>query len=482
MWLLPSRCRPDNLQRFFEAYKATGGTTPGMVLIGPADLPVDLTDGVYPPLPIGWQYFIAKGDTQGEKIAEIWDQVVGCGWLGLIGDDCVPVTAGWDAQLVGELDGTNIVSCNDGWQAPQRLGNCWVMSGDVVRAVGYIFPPGLQHLYVDDVWEAIGAGAASWVCRMDVLVEHRHVLKREAQADDTHRLVYGSDTSDPRAGLWPGDGDAFRRWKYDRDRAIAAVKALAAARIADTKASDDEVQKQRLKHARTRKVMIATPVHDGFEEPFVSSIIPTVRLLDQLGIRHEERWQVRSSNLPKSRNVLAATFLASDCDDLLFIDSDMEWQPGDVVRLLASDKPVIGAVGRRKDDELVFCCRLKKPDGDSVQIRQDDMGAVEALRVGTGFLKISRSAFAAIVQCRPDLKSDGDDAVTDDIRPHYHRFFQFGPDDQGEDYFFCDLFREVGGEVWVDDTIELGHTGKKTWRARLRDVLEQGAAAPQRAA
>jgi hypothetical protein len=76
---------------------------------------------------------------QGEKLAEVWDHVKHCSWLGLIGDDCVPETPGWDRKMVAALDGANIVSCDDGWQAPQRIANCWIMAGDLVRTVGYIF-------------------------------------------------------------------------------------------------------------------------------------------------------------------------------------------------------------------------------------------------------------------------------------------------------------------------------------------------------
>jgi hypothetical protein len=92
-------------------------------------------------LPIGWHIALTEGKTQAEKIVNVWDEVKDCAWLGLIGDDCVPVTQGWDKTLVDHLDGTNIVSCDDGWQAPTRLGNCWMMAGPLVRAVGYIFPP-----------------------------------------------------------------------------------------------------------------------------------------------------------------------------------------------------------------------------------------------------------------------------------------------------------------------------------------------------
>src|ERR1700741_5189324 len=156
MWLLPSRLLPARLARFFAAYKTTGGSTPGMVLISTADYAEDCAQYDALDLPLGWFVHYTSGETQGDKMREVWDEIKDCAWFGLVGDDCVPETPGWDKQLVDELDGTNFVYCDDGWQAPARIGNCWVMSGAVVGAVGYIFPPGLHHLFVDNVWEIFG--------------------------------------------------------------------------------------------------------------------------------------------------------------------------------------------------------------------------------------------------------------------------------------------------------------------------------------
>jgi hypothetical protein len=36
-------------------------------------------------LPIDWFIHYTHGETQGEKLAEVWDEVKICAWLGLIG-------------------------------------------------------------------------------------------------------------------------------------------------------------------------------------------------------------------------------------------------------------------------------------------------------------------------------------------------------------------------------------------------------------
>lgn len=487
MWLLPSRGRPANLARFFDAYRKTGGATPGLVLISTPDL-VNY-QGLA--LPIGWHIFPTEGETQGEKIAECWEQIKDCAWLGLIGDDCVPQTQHWDRGLIERLDGANIVSCDDGWLAPRRLGNCWVMAGALVRAIGYIFPPGLQHLFVDDVWETIGAQAACWSCRMDIVVAHRHVLKGEAPPDQTHRLVYGSDQSDTSGGLWPADIAAYQAWaEGDAARAIAAAKALRPMVHEQTRSEDegeleiDSATLQRLEYARQRSVMILTPIARNPSWHYTIAFAETCVMLEKLRIRYASRFIVGSSNIPKARNTLAARFLATPgFTDAIYIDDDMGWSANSVLRLLASDKPVIAGVGRKKvdkpnSDPNVWCCHFDASAAEGLV--QDEMGAIRLPRVGTGFIKIAREVFERMIAAHPDWKREGDPEMEAAVKANYYRFFKFDDETElGEDYYFCERWRELGGEVWIDPSIVLSHVGEKAWTGKIAEIMEAAPGGPE---
>ena len=226
MFLLPSYNRPHNLMRFFNACWATDTITPGLVLVDLDDWGKNCEAYSAIELPMGWTWFKTKARSQGDKIREVWPGIEGVyGWFGLLGDDCVPLTKGWNSLLLEKLDPWSIVSCNDSWQAPKRLGNCWIMGGDLVRAMGGIFPGKLQHLFVDDIWEHVGRECGNWECRMDVMVRHAHVLKGEAPADETHRKVYGI-AGDRTDGDWPGDAAEYKRWlAEDAEAVIDTVRA-----------------------------------------------------------------------------------------------------------------------------------------------------------------------------------------------------------------------------------------------------------------
>jgi hypothetical protein len=48
------------------------------------------------------------------------------------------------------------------------------------------------------------------------------------------------------------------------------------------------------------------------------------------------------SLITRGRNYLAHEFLESDATHLMFIDADIDFDPKDVIALLAMNKPVIG--------------------------------------------------------------------------------------------------------------------------------------------
>lgn len=235
---------------------------------------------------------------------------------------------------------------------------------------------------------------------------------------------------------------------------------------------------ERLARARQRSVMICTPVARNPVWEYTASLASTLLFLHDLGIRCTFQFVVGSSVVHKARNELVAHFLCSDFTDLLFIDDDMQWEPNSVLRLLASDKPLIGGVGRmrvRKDnsDPAVWCWRPLR-DGDG-GLRQDDMGAIEALGIGAAFMMINRIVFDRMVGEHPEWKKPGARDWPDELRARYFEFFRQNHEDEAgetsEDYVFCDRWRRLGGGVWADPEIALGHVGSWNFRGSVAEIL-----------
>lgn len=240
----------------------------------------------------------------------------------------------------------------------------------------------------------------------------------------------------------------------------------------------DAVIAERLARARQRSVMICTPIARNPVWEYTASLASTLLYLAEQGIRVTFQFTVGSSVVHKARNELVAHFLTSDFTDLLFIDDDMQWAPDAVLRLLGSDKTLIGGVGRMRcqkpnSDPAVWCWRpLRAATGDLVQ---DEMGAIEVRGFGAAFMMINRRVFADMVEAHPEWKRDGAPDWSPELRAHYFEFFtqterdEFG--ELSEDYGFCHRWRQLGKRVWADPTIRLGHVGAFNYAGSVEELL-----------
>lgn len=232
--------------------------------------------------------------------------------------------------------------------------------------------------------------------------------------------------------------------------------------------------------AKKRSVMICTPAYAGVSTQYTASALATQEYLSGIGIRCTFKWLGGSSVVHAARNSLVnSKFLPSDFTDLLFIDADMSWDAFDVVRLLASDRLLVGGIGRRKierdeQDQTGWCISFTPEMAQN--IRRDHAGMVECAAIGTGFMLINRAVFNLMIKERPDLKRRADMNGG-----AYFKFFSGADtkdpetgeiDEESEDFAFCRMFRELGGEVWMDPHIKLGHYGMKNFTGDPMKLFE----------
>lgn len=222
LWLLPSRRRIEKLKRFFKSAIDNGLCTPGVVLVQKQELDELREQYESIEFPRGWAVLPTIADGQGDKYREVWESVKNLDWVGIGCDDLRPQTLGWDKTLLSHINGKNIVTCDDSQQGNLRMSGITVFSGAVLRAMGYIYPPGFWHTCVDDVWEDIGRGANCWTYVPEVTVLHDHPFVNQqidpAKADDTTYKSYGQGERDAKA---------LAAWRQnERDNVIARVKAL----------------------------------------------------------------------------------------------------------------------------------------------------------------------------------------------------------------------------------------------------------------
>jgi hypothetical protein len=166
------------------------------------------------------------------------------------------------------------------------------------------------------------------------------------------------------------------------------------------------------------------------------------------------------SVVSRARNLIAYDFLESDCTDLMFIDSDINFDANDIFRLMAWNsepkKGIVAGIPVARKKGKVYISTLDIDADQNVQM--NNMGLVRAKRVATAFMIIRRDVFTTLRDAHPEWQYI-DDRIQE--KPSYS-FFDFKSTPEGyvgEDYVFCDRAREHGYEVWIDPTIKLGHMG-----------------------
>lgn len=203
------------------------------------------------------------------------------------------------------------------------------------------------------------------------------------------------------------------------------------------------------------------------------------------------------SLISRGRNAAAAFFLQSECDYMLFVDTDMSFSVRDFNQLVELKKPLaIGAYCKKyiSEQKLKKYCDLNqyKFEDDwrsyitdfSTEIPAEFWGTVEDppkhIKVNygaTGFMLIHRSVFETIIEKRPDLKYTNDIDFYMGAGDNFYDFFSVKVNPttkkyESEDYGFCQLWRECGGEIHCATDTNLVHIGRYHYTGNLYKQLD----------
>ena len=152
----------------------------------------------------------------------------------------------------------------------------------------------------------------------------------------------------------------------------------------------------------------------------------------------------KSSIVASARNDAVRIAREAGAEFLLFLDSDMTFPNTTLRRLLAHQKPIVGALYTKRVPPYEL---LGAPIGSEASI--DAEGLIEMKHMPTGCLLISMAVFA-------------------NLTPPYFRFLfdEATGAIHGEDYVFCDLARAAGFRIWCDValSLEIGHIGQQICR------------------
>ena len=266
-----------------------------------------------------------------------------------------------------------------------------------------------------------------------------------------------------------------------------------------TPAQPSTAQQMRTSDGRPIKVMVGTPAYGGqCMVSYVLALLNSTRYLSRYGIYIEPCFLTNESLIPRGRNTVCAKFLAKkDFTHLIFIDADINWAPGSILRLLKQDKDLVGALypkqgyewGKLTTNKEVMKIMNKAvgenralTDREQSEIRAKLMSFVVNLEktettvqnsllsikhLGTGFMLIKRGVLEKMADAMPELKYDDDiNILKGTENDHLYAFFNTEVHQLSqkrhflsEDYLFCKRWKDMGGTIYADINIPLTHTG-----------------------
>lgn len=215
-----------------------------------------------------------------------------------------------------------------------------------------------------------------------------------------------------------------------------------------------------------RHVVIATPAYSGtIHLGTMRSIIHDITALMQRGDVVSVQDECGNTDIADARAFMVSRFLAGQGTDLVLVDNDVSWQAGALLRLVDYPVDLVAGVYPRRSDPLDFPVRYI--ESRSEVWADSATGLIEVAGAPAGFMCCSRVMLERMVAAYPHLAYERRGGKVLGLFDPY----KVGSRKLSEDYSFCQRWRDIGGSVWVDPNIKMGHVGLQTFAGNFGEWL-----------
>lgn len=264
-----------------------------------------------------------------------------------------------------------------------------------------------------------------------------------------------------------------------------------------------------IEELRKRKLFVATPMYGGqCAGLFARSIADLAAMCAAYQIPLRMYYLFNESLITRARNYCCDEFMRSGDTHLMFIDSDIGFNPHDVLAMLAmmDDESPYDVLAGPYPKKCISWEKIKQavdkgvadedpgvlerfvgdyvfnPKAETTQIPIDL--PAEVMEAGTGFMMIKRSTLEKYQEAYPEQMYRPDHVRTKEFdgSRNIMAFFDCIIDPESkrylsEDYNFCYHVQRFGGKVFLCPWMQLQHVGSYIFGGSLRDIAAIGASA-----
>jgi hypothetical protein len=229
----------------------------------------------------------------------------------------------------------------------------------------------------------------------------------------------------------------------------------------------------------------------------VNSLLLTLKLLEKYNVQLKIQFCNNDSLVPRARNNLIARAMTDPTTThMLFIDADIIWNPYDIIKLLMNDKHIVGGayplknynwsklanhdnvkkwiesknssvLNATRDEELI---QYKMVDYNINYISNDikvENNLTQVRHLANGFLMIQRTVIEKMSEAFPNTKYKDDIGfLTEEENKYAYALFDCSVEDghyYSEDWLFCHRWTKMGGDVWLNVSVQLSHVGTEIY-------------------
>jgi len=238
---------------------------------------------------------------------------------------------------------------------------------------------------------------------------------------------------------------------------------------------------------------------------YVTCIMATRQLFNVYNIPLHINFCKNDSLITRARNNLIAKAMNNpEMTHILFIDNDITWDPLDIIKLIISDKELVGGIypyknynwDKLKEPDVIQNILNKKnnsffkntSDNELIQhslleynlnYKSKNMevknNLIEVRHIATGFMLIKRNVIEKLFEAHPTTKYVDDiNYLSKDEENFAYALFDCAVIENhyfSEDWLFCHRWSQINGQIFTDISINLQHTGLEDYNGSILSTL-----------